>query len=106
MNRGVGRLTTTGVGFITTATGHGARAVSFTGIAVGGDRHSSRSCSTFHSATTFAGIRCRITKEIHVRVTIVTIAVMDAMTVMPVMTAMIVREVDDTIGVTMGHGVV
>ena len=104
MNRGVGRLITTVVGFTTTAIGHGVRAVSFTGIAVGGVRRSSRSCSTFRSATTFAGTRCRITKEIHVRVTTVTIGAMI------VMIATIVRDtairVDDETGVTMDHGVV
>ena len=113
MNRGVGRRITTVVGFITMASGHGVREVSFTGTAVGGVRRSSRSYSTFHSATTFAGIRCRITRGIHVRVTTVTIAVTDviiATTVMPVMIATIGRDmgdqVDVEIGVTMDHGAV
>jgi hypothetical protein len=51
---------------------------------------------------TFAGTRCRITREIRIRVTIVTIA-MTAET-----TAMIVRDMaqaDGTIGVMMDHGV-
>jgi hypothetical protein len=54
-------------------------------------------------ATTFAGILCRITREIHVRVIIVTIA----MAVMAVMIATIVRvTVDDETGTMMDHGAV
>jgi hypothetical protein len=79
--------------------GHGVREVSITDIAVGGDRHSSRSCSTFRSATMFVGTRCRITREILIRVTIVTIGVMIEIIVMTV------REVAAAIVVTMDHGV-
>ena len=104
MNRGVGRLTTTVAGYTTTATGHGVREVSITDIAVGGDRHSSLSCSTFLSATTFAGIRCRITREIRVRVTTITIVVMIEIIVTIVQDT--ADEMDDEIGVTMDHGVV
>jgi hypothetical protein len=88
-------------------TGHGVRAVSFTGRAVGGVRHSSRLCSTFRSATTFAGTRCRITKEIHVRVTTVTIDVIIAMLVMIATIGRdILIRVGDEIVVTMDHGAV
>jgi len=52
---------------------------------------------------TFAGTRCRITREIRIRVTIVTIAMT------AVITATIVRDmagrVDGTIDVMMDHGV-
>ena len=103
MNRGVGRPITTVVGFITTVSGPGVHAASFTGSAVGGVRHSSHSFSTLTSAMTFAGTRCRITREIRIRVTIVTIAMT------AVITATIVRDmagrVDGTIDVMMDHGV-
>jgi hypothetical protein len=56
-------------------------------------------------ATTFAGTRCRITKEIRIRVAIVAIT-MDVMAVMPVTDAMTVltAAVGET-GMTMDHGV-
>ena len=104
MNPGVGRLTTMVVGFITTAIGPGVREVSFTGIAVGGVRHSSHSYSTFHSATTFAGIRCRITREIHVRDIIVTIAVIIG--IIGMIVPGMPDQVDDVTGMTMDHGAV
>jgi hypothetical protein len=101
MSRGVGRLTTTVAGFITTTTGPGVRAASFTRSAVGGDRHSWRSISTFHSATIFAGTRFRITKEILIRAGIVMIETAEII-------VMIVRDTatrtDGEIGTTMGHG--
>jgi len=70
MNRGDGRRITTDVGSITTTTGPGVRAVSTIDTAVGGARLWSRLASL--SETTSAGIRCRITSAIHIRVTIVT----------------------------------
>lgn len=71
-SRGGGRLITTVAGSITITTGPGYRAASFNGGAVGGGPRSSRSWSTSHSATTFAGIHCRITTGIHIQIAIVT----------------------------------
>lgn len=105
MNPGVGRLITTAVGFITMVTGPGVRVASFTETEVGGVQRSLLSCSTFLLATTFAGIRCRTTKEIRIRVAIVAITmdVIDAITATTVRdpAAMGVEMVD----VTMNHGV-
>ena len=61
-SHGAGRRITMAVGFITTTTGPGVRAVSIIGDAVGGGRRSSR--FTFPMAITFAGIRCTTTNAI------------------------------------------
>jgi len=60
-------------------------------------------CSTFRSATTFAGIRCRTTSETRIRVTIITIVMMVVIIVaIGLDTA---DEMDEGIGMTMDHGV-
>ena len=102
MNRGVGRRITMVVGFTTTASGPGVHAASFTGTGVGGVRHSSRLFSTLTSVMTFAGIRCRTTREIRIHVTTVTITVMAAIIV--TIGRITVGRVDGTIGVMMDHG--
>ena len=70
-----GRLITTGVGSITITTGPGRHAANMFAGAVGGGPRWWR--STSRSATTSAGIRCRTTKEIHIRVTIVVTIVIE-----------------------------
>ena len=105
MKHGVGRLITTAVGFITMATGPGVHVAGFTETEVGGVQRLLRSCSTFLLATTFAGIHCRTTKGIRIRVAIVAI-MMDATdaitaTTVPGPAAMGVEMA----GVTMNHGV-
>ena len=107
MNRGVGRRITTVVGFITTASGPGVHAASFTGTGVGGVRHSSRLFSTLTSVMTFAGIHCRTTREIRIHVTTVTIGMMAVIIAIIVMIVLedTVGRVDGTIGVRMDHGV-
>ena len=72
-SHGVGLHITTAAGFIITTTGRGCRAAGSIETAVGGDRHWLR--STFHSATTFAGTRCRTTIAIHTRAITVTMIV-------------------------------
>ena len=69
-NRGAGLRITTAAGFITTTTGPGCHAAGSIETAVGGDRRSLH--STSHSATTSAGIRCRITTAIRTRAITVT----------------------------------
>ena len=103
MNRGAGRRITTVVGFITTASGLGVHAASFTGTGVGGVRHSSRLFSTFTSVMTFAGTHCLTTREIRIHVTTVTIG-MTAAIIVTIVRDMAGR-VDDTIGMMMDHGV-
>jgi hypothetical protein len=103
MNRGVGRRITTVVGFITTAFGRGVHAASFTGTGVGGVRHSSRSFSISRSAMMSVGTPCRITREIHIRVTIITIVMMAA--IIATIVRDMVAQVDGTIGMMTGHGV-
>ena len=66
------------------ARGFGYRAAISTSNEAGGDRHSSlSSISVFHLATISAGIRCRTTSAIHIRVIIAVIiritAAVDAM---------------------------
>ena len=85
---GVGRLITMGAGCITTASGSGCRAVTSTRSEAGGDLRSLRlSILVFHSATIFAGIRCRTTSAIRIHdiidVTIQITAAADAMDVTP-----------------------
>ena len=109
-NPGVGRLITMGAGFITTTTGPGVREVSFTRSVAGGARRWLHSCSTFRLATTSAGTRCRITKEIRIRVdtvaiTMVVMVVMGVMDVMAVMDAIPeAAAVGGETGTTMDHG--
>jgi hypothetical protein len=64
----------------------------------------SRSCSTFRSATTFAGIRCRTTREIRIRVTIIAIAMM-VVIIVAIGLDTAVAQADEEIGMTMDHGV-
>ena len=74
MSHGDGRRITMAVGSITTIIGPGLRAAcSLRGSAIGGDRRWSR--STSHSATTSAGIHCRITRGIRTQLTTVTMIV-------------------------------
>ena len=103
MNRGVGRPITMVVGFTTTASGPGVHVASFTGIGVGGVRRSSHLFSTFTSVMTFAGTRCRTTREIRIRVTTVTIGMTAALVV--TIGRDTVAPVDGTIDVMMDHGV-
>jgi len=63
-------------------------------------------CSTFRSATTFAGTRCRITNAIHIRVAIVTIAVTAVIIAITATIGRGTQEADDEIDMMMGHGAV
>src|SRR5215213_3528999 len=71
-SRGAGHRITTVVGYITTTTGHGARAASSRESGVGGVPRWSRSFSTSRLAITYAGTRWTITREIHIRDAIAT----------------------------------
>lgn len=98
-NRGVGRRITTDAGSITTTPGPGCREAISTRSEAGGDLRSSRlSDSIFHLATISAGIRCRTTSAIRIRVitgvTIRTTVAADVIIAMDVM-----RVVDEMVDV-------